>query len=60
MDLWNEYLKAETDDEDLAVASDLQAKTQKLLADQVKAVDTATGAGPGARMLRKAAHHGGY
>jgi hypothetical protein len=34
VDLWNEYLKEETDDQDLAVASDLQARTQKLLADQ--------------------------
>jgi hypothetical protein len=60
VDLWNLYLQEETDDQDLARASKCQADTQKLLADQQKLVDTATGAGPGARLVRKAAAPGGY
>jgi hypothetical protein len=59
IDLWNVYLQEEIDDQDLAVASDLQARTQKLLADQQKQVDQATGAGPTARVIRRAAAQGG-
>lgn len=58
VDILNLYLREETDDADLARASKIQAEVQALLADQVKAVDQATGAGPGARILRKAAPQG--
>jgi hypothetical protein len=54
IDLFNIYMQEEQDPQDLATASKLQADTHKLLADQQKLVDTATGAGPGARMVRKA------
>jgi hypothetical protein len=55
IDLWNIYMQEETDPQDLAVASKCQADTHKLLADQQKLSDQATGAGPGARVVRKAA-----
>lgn len=54
IDLFNVYMQEEQDPQDLAKASKLQADTHQLLADQQKLVDTATGAGPGARMVRKA------
>jgi hypothetical protein len=60
IDLFNIYMQEEQDPQDLAIASDLQAKTHKLLADQQKLTDQATGAGPGARLVRKAtAQQGG-
>jgi hypothetical protein len=54
-------MQEEQDPQDLAKASKLQADTHALLADQQKLVDTATGAGPGARLIRKttAAQGGG-
>jgi hypothetical protein len=54
IDLWNVYMQEETDEQDLAKASKLQADTQQLLADQQKLTDQATGAGPGARLIRRA------
>lgn len=48
------YLQGETDDEDLAEGSKLLAAAQGLLAKQQQLVDKATGAGPGARLVRKA------
>jgi hypothetical protein len=54
------YMEAETDDEDLAAASKILHDIQKLLASQQKLTDRATGAGPGARILRKATARRGY
>jgi len=50
-----EYMQAEQDDEDLADASKILSALQSLLAKQQKLADRATGAGPGARLVRKAA-----
>lgn len=51
--LLQKYLEGETDDQDLADGAKILAQAQGLLAKQQKLVDTATGAGPGARLVRK-------
>ena len=53
-------MENEQDDEDLAAASKILHDIQKLLAAQQKLVDRATGAGPRARILRKANAQRGY
>lgn len=54
------YMEGETDDQDLKLASDILAKAQGLLASQQQLQDKATGAGPGARVVRKATAQSQY
>lgn len=50
---------AEPDDEDQAQIEKMGADMAKYLANQQKLVDSATGAGPGAKLIRKATRAGG-
>jgi len=50
----------EQDDEDLALADEIIAKCQKLLANNQKLADQAVGAGPGAKFMRKQGGGGSY
>ena len=59
IELLHVYMTEEEDDEDLALVSKIQADLQKLLANNQKLEDTAMGAGPGAKFLRKAGGGGG-
>lgn len=54
-----EYMKAEQDDEDLALATKLVAQAQTLLAKNQKEADGALGIGPGEKFLRKQTALGG-
>lgn len=54
------YMEAEQNDEDLVAAASILKDIQKLLASQQQLADKATGAGPGARLLRKATARSGY
>jgi hypothetical protein len=49
------YMREEQDDEDLAAAASILKDVQSLLAAQQRLSDRATGAGPGARVVRRAA-----
>lgn len=53
IDLLRGYPEVEQDQEDLAVAAQVIAALQKLLAKQQREADTATGVGPAARFLRR-------
>jgi hypothetical protein len=53
IDALQAYIEGEQDDQDLAVAAKIKADLQKLLASQQQLVDQATGACPGARMIRR-------
>ena len=53
IDSLTEYLKLESDAEDKAAGAKILSELQKLLAAQQKLVDRATGAGPGAALVRK-------
>lgn len=59
IELLDQYMTEENDDEDLALVSKIQADLQKLLANNQKLTDTAVGAGPGAKFLRKQNGGGG-
>lgn len=48
-----EFISEETDEQDIALAREIMAKIAKLRSSQQELVDKATGAGPGARLLRK-------
>lgn len=50
---------AEPDDEDTVLLEKVTTELQTYIANQQKLVDTATGAGPGAKVIRKAQARGG-
>ena len=54
-----DFISGESDPEDAALASQILNLIHKLGAAQQKLVDTATGAGPGAKLVRKATAGGG-
>lgn len=58
-DLLSKALSQEKDAEDKAMLADLIAKAHKFTGAQQKLTDQATGAGPGAKLIRKASG-GGY
>jgi hypothetical protein len=53
-----EFISDETDEQDIALAREIMAKLAKLRSSQQELVDKATGAGPGARLLRKSSGGG--
>lgn len=53
------YLEGESDDEDIAEGTKIAALIANLLAKQQKLEDTAVGAGPGAKLVRKSRGGGG-
>ena len=59
IDAVQEGLDGENDPGDKAFLADIIAKLHKFLGDQQKMVDTAIGAGPGVKLLRKAQGGGG-
>lgn len=59
-DLLQKALSQEKDAEDKAMLADLIAKAHKFAGSQQKLLDQATGAGPGAKLVRKTTSGGGY
>jgi hypothetical protein len=58
-DLLQQALSQEKDPEDKALIADLIAKAHKFTGSQQKLIDQAVGAGPGAKVIRKATGGGG-
>lgn len=57
--LLDQVKQAESDEQDTLLLEKMTTMGQQYLADQVKLQDTATGAGPGARLVRKATANAG-
>jgi hypothetical protein len=59
-DLLTQALSQEKDPEDKALIADLVAKAHKFAGSQQSLLDKATGAGPGAKLVRKTTPSNGY